>query len=349
MGPAMLAPRRCLLTCYKRSPRAVRIRPPSVSEAMTKEAVAELLRGRILRGLHARALASGDRLPSARELGLEFEIDHRIVLAAYRELAAEGLVELRQRGGIYVAQRDDALIPNPGVDWMIDTLIQGLGRELPIVAFHDWFRRAVSTLRLHVTVVQGSRDQISGMCRELRDDYGLDATGLDATELSDPSASLIADLRQTDLLVTTPGYEALVRRVGERVAVPVIIADVRPDLLGGDWRMLLRHPVYVVVDDARFVTIIEQFFSGVPTANENLRVLVAGRNDVGAIPPTAAVYVTRAATEALKGIHVGGRLIPSARVFSAQAARNLVGFIGRANHDALSARTRASQLSRPPV
>jgi DNA-binding transcriptional regulator YhcF (GntR family) len=312
---------------------------------MTKEAVAELLRGRILRGLHARALASGDRLPSARELGLEFEVDHRIVLAAYRELASEGLVELRQRGGIYVAQRDDALIPNPGVEWMIDTLIQGLGREVPIVAFHDWFRRAVATLRLHVTVVQGSRDQIAGMCRELREEYGLEATGLDASELSDPTASLVADLRQSDLLVTTPGYETLVRRMGERVAVPVIIADVRPDLLGGDWRMLLRHPVYVVVDDARFVAVLEQFFSGVSTAKENLHVLVAGRDDVAAIPPTAPVYVTRAAADALQGARVGGRVVPPARVFSAQAARSLVSYIVRANLEALSARSRSNQRS----
>lgn len=312
---------------------------------MTKEAVAELLRGRILRGLHARALASGDRLPSARELGVEFEIDHRIVLAAYRELAAEGLVELRQRGGIYVAKRDDALIPTPGVDWMIETLIQGLGREVPIVEFHDWFRRAVATLRLHATVVQGSRDQIAGMCRELRDDYGLEAVGLDAAKLLDLDTALIAELRRTDLLVTTPGYESVVRRVGERVGVPVVIADVRPDLLGGEWRMLLRHPVYVVVGDDRFVSVLEQFFGNVPSAAENLHILVAGRDDLAAIPASAPVYVTRAAAEALDGVHIGGRIIPSARVFSAQAARSLVGYIVRANLEALSARSRGN---RPP-
>jgi DNA-binding transcriptional regulator YhcF (GntR family) len=291
---------------------------------MTKEAVAELLRGRILRGLHARALASGDRLPSARELGLEFEIDHRIVLAAYRELAAEGLVELRQRGGIYVAKRDNGLIPTPGVEWMIETLIQGLGREVPIVEFHDWFRRAVGTLRLHATVVQGSRDQIAGMCRELRDDYGLEATGLDAAQLSEPDAALLADLRRTDLLVTTPGYESLVKRIAERIGVPV----------------------YIVVGDERFVAVLEQFFAGVPTAAENLHVLVVGRDDVGAIPASAPVYVTRAAADALGTTRVGGRIVPSARVFSAQAARSLVSYIVRVNLAAIAARNRGGQLSR---
>lgn len=313
---------------------------------MTKDAIAELLRGRVLRGLHARALVSGDRLPSARELGAELDTDHRVVLAAYRELADEGLVELRQRGGIYVARRDDALIPTPGVDWMVDTLIQGLGREVPIVEFHDWFRRAVGTLRLHATVVQGSRDQIAGMCRELFDDYGLEAAGLDAADLAEPSATLIADLRRTDLLVTTPGYESLVRRVGERIGVPVVVADVRPDLLGGEWRMLLRQPVYVVVSDERFVSVLEKFFSGVAAAAENLRILVVGRDDVAGIPSESPVYVTRAATDALKGAPIGGRILPSARVFSAGAARDLVSYIVRANIDALSARSRLPQASR---
>jgi DNA-binding transcriptional ArsR family regulator len=311
-----------------------------VTVELTREHVAEVLRGRILRGLHARALASGDRLPSARELGAEFDIDHRVVLAAYRELAGEGLVELRQRGGIYVARRDDTLIPNPGVDWMIDLLLQGLGREVPIVEFHDWFRRAVATLRIRAAVVQGSRDQIEGMCRELFDDYGLEATGLDAGDLAEPTAAVIADLRRTDLLVSTPLYEGLVRGIGERVGVPVVIADVRPDLVGGEWRMLLRQPVYVVVSDERFVRVLEKFFAEVASAAENLRILVVGRDDVAAIPPTVPVYLTRAAKEALAGAPIGGRIVPSARVFSADAARNLVSYIVRANIHALSARNR---------
>ena len=285
-------------------------------------------------------------MPSARELGAEFDIDHRVVLAAYRELAAEGLIELRQRGGIYVARRDDALIPTPSVDWMIETLLQGLGREVPIVEFHDWFRRAVGTLRLRAAVVQGSRDQIAGMCRELFDDYGLEATGLDISEIAEPSAALIADLRRTDLLVSTPGYESVVRRLGERVGVPVVIADVRPDLLGGEWRMLLRQPVYVVVSDERFVSVLEKFFSGVASAAENLRILIVGRDDVAEIPSGAPVYLTRAAMEMLAGAPIGGRIVPSARVFSSQAARDLVGYIVRANLEALSARTRTAQASR---
>ena len=33
----------------------------------------------------------------------EFGVDHRLILAAYKQLAAEGLVEVRERGGVYVS------------------------------------------------------------------------------------------------------------------------------------------------------------------------------------------------------------------------------------------------------
>ena len=110
--------------------------------------------------------------------------------------------------------------------------------------------------------------------------------------------------------------------------------------------MLLRQPVYVIVSDERFGGVLNEFFSDVPGAAKNLRVLVAGRDDTRGIPAEAPVYVTRAASDALAGAPIGGRIIPSARVFSVQAARDLVGFIVRANLDALSTKIRANQPAR---
>jgi DNA-binding FadR family transcriptional regulator len=50
--------------------------------------LADVLRGRILRGLQGGVLRLGDRLPSARELEAELGTDHRVILDAYRVLAA---------------------------------------------------------------------------------------------------------------------------------------------------------------------------------------------------------------------------------------------------------------------
>ena len=64
------------------------------------------LRMRVVRGLHLGDLHTGDRLPSIQEIEREFGINGRIVARAYRALKVEGLVEVRGRSGVYVAQQD---------------------------------------------------------------------------------------------------------------------------------------------------------------------------------------------------------------------------------------------------
>lgn len=311
-----------------------------------RDDLVETLRGRLLRGLHAGTVEPGDRLPSARELEREFGVDHRVILAAYRMLAAEGLVELRQRGGIYVAaaRRPDA-VPAPPEPWMIDLLAQGVAREVPIVEFHDWFRRATETLRLRVAAVQATRDQVLGLARELRDDYGLEVEGVDAARLAEAAGSgrvdaLPAEVRRADLLVTTEAHADVVRQAAGMLDRPVLVLAVRPDLVGGEWRMLLRRPVHVLVADAGFVPALRAFFAEIPGA-DNLRPLVVGRDDLSVIPDGAPVYVTRGARELLGDAPVRGRLLPTARLLAPESVRELIRFIVRANLDALAAARRA--------
>src|SRR5690606_42155468 len=57
--------------------------------------ISEALRQQILSALHFRTLGPGRRLPSARRLAAELRADPRVVLAAYRGLEREGLVERR--------------------------------------------------------------------------------------------------------------------------------------------------------------------------------------------------------------------------------------------------------------
>jgi len=307
-----------------------------MSDDATRKRVAAQLRKRILRGLRSGTLAPGQRLPSAREAGEEFHADHRVVLAAYGMLASEGLVELRRRSGIYVAHRDAALHPTPGIDWLVDILVQGLTREVPIVELRQWIDRAIGTRRLRAIVIERTRDQIAGICRELREDFGLDAAGFDGAALDDSSDAQLTDLAGADLLVTTKSYARPVRALGKRVGVTVIVAEVGPDLLGGDWRALLRNPLYLLVGDESSVADIQRSFAAVPDAATNLHIMVVGRDDVAAIPKDAAVYVSRAAADALGNAPVGGRQLPRARGISWKSAREIVGHIVRANLGALA-------------
>ncbi|HEX8850764.1 MAG TPA: GntR family transcriptional regulator [Gemmatimonadaceae bacterium] len=298
---------------------------------ISKETLVEVLRARILRGLHARTIVPGARLASAREVGVEFDADHRVVLAAYRELAAENIVEIRQRTGIYVARHFPTGANTPGIQWLIETLYEGLARDVPIFRLHEFFQRIVLTRRLRAVFVEGTRDQIEGICQELRDDYGLDARGLDASELAAPTDSTRAALREADLIVTTRPFAASVRPLAEGARVPMIVAEVGLNVLGGDWHQLLREPLYLLVGEEHSVPLLRQRFEELGGALENLHILVVGRDDLSQIPADAAVYVTRGAARTLGSSPVPGRRVPPARGLTPASARAIIDHIVRTN------------------
>lgn len=69
----------------------------------TNRALTERLRDQIESGIHVGHLAGGDRRPSIRRVSQKIGADARAVARAYRDLEAEGLVEVRERAGIYAA------------------------------------------------------------------------------------------------------------------------------------------------------------------------------------------------------------------------------------------------------
>lgn len=59
--------------------------------------------------LAAGRIRSGERLPSARELGAALGVNLHTVLHGYRLLRDEGLIQLRRGRGAVVTERADAL------------------------------------------------------------------------------------------------------------------------------------------------------------------------------------------------------------------------------------------------
>lgn len=301
----------------------------------------DLIRTRILRGIEAGALAAGDRLPSARDWAAELDVDHRAVLAAMRELAAEGLVESRERGGIYVASlQGTGGIPPLPESWIVDILAQGLAREIPGPDLGEWLRRCTETLRMRAVVITSTVDQAVGLCRELRDDFGLEAEPLTPEELPEsggvdrPTATFPLPLRRADLIVATRAHESRAHAVGTALHKPVIVTDVRPDMVTGEWALLLRRPVYAVVATAQFGEMLRRFFADVPGV-ENLHVVVFGTDDLASIPVGAPTYVTQSVRAQLAGIDLPGRILPAARTIAPSSAREIFGFIVRSNLEAL--------------
>lgn len=306
----------------------------------SREQVTDILRSRILRALHAGTLRDGDRVPSARDIAHEFDVDYRLVIAAYRRLAEEGLVEMRPRGGVYIAPRadsSDGLPPLPH-SWLAEILTQGLARELPAPELHEWLRRCTETLRLRAVVIASTADQLHGLCRELRDDFGLEVDGIEVEELRQATTASPA-LRRADCIVTTRAYGEWVSGIAAELRKPVMVIDVRPDLVVGEWALLLRRPVYVLVATAQFAENLRRFFAEVPGV-ENLRIVVWGRDDLDVIPDGAPTYVTARVRAELGSAPLRGRVLPAARTISSESAREIFTYIVRSNIEAMTRRPR---------
>lgn len=295
--------------------------------------IVDALRQRFLAASHLGVLAPGARLPSVREIAEEFDVDRRAAAAAYHVLEREGLVELRQRSGIYFGPVHGANATSPSVDWAVDVLLQAAARGIPATSFADRFHRYVDALRLRAVCVECNDDQTHALCEELSADYGFETHGVDADALLGGDAS--ADVRRADLLVTTPFHAGEVKEVAERIGKPWVAVSHRADVFAAVARLLPAGPVYFVVADERFATKLRKIFANVGSA-ANLHPLVEGRDDLAQIPADAPAYVTRAARRRLNDPALLARVLPEMRVFSPESARELLTFLVAANMRAVA-------------
>ena len=294
-----------------------------------RQGITDALRQRLLGALASGALRDGARLPSTRELARDLKADPRVVAEAYRMLAGEGLVELRPRSGVFLSTRPAA---GPGAatpqganpQWLADVIADGIRRGVAAPAIANAFDVATRSRSLTAAVIAATSDQAAGLARELRDDFGVQATGLVVDDLpgfeGGDDDELPRGLARAHLLVGTESTDPHVSRLAERLGIPHVTIDMRPDLLSPDWRLLLTGVTYAVIADARFGALVHAFFDGAEGAR-NLRVFIAGQDDLSAIPPDAPTYITEAARERIGRHRLPGRLVMPARTLSDASTR----------------------------
>ena len=300
-----------------------------------RDEIVDVMRGRLLRGIQAGTLQAGDRLPGSREVAAEFSTDYRDAIAAYKALQEEGLVELRPRGGVYIATTRNAPggIPPISESWISDIFSAALNRGISAPALIELLPRCVETLRLRSVVIAETEDQLDGLCRELRDDFGFESEGV-LSDVAHGAPSAPPAVRNADLLVTVGTDAEWVHALGKKLHKDVIVITVRPELRQGEWTILLRRPVYVVVATAHFGDMLRHFYAETPGV-ENLRIIVFGRDDLSIIPDDAPTYVTQGVRKQLGTTHVPGRIIPPARTIAADSARDIFAFVVRQNLEVL--------------
>jgi DNA-binding transcriptional regulator YhcF (GntR family) len=301
-----------------------------------RDDISDTLRQRVLSALHFGTLGAGSRLPSARVLAAELKADPRVVTAAYRRLEDEGVVERRPPSRAYFVgdARPTAGALTPTAEWLVDVYAGSLARGIPAPDFPEHARRSLETLRLRAACIECNRDQLVWLCRELQEDYGVHASEVEVESLTD-EAPLPPALRSADLLVTTVRHAEIVQRLGARLGKPVIVATVRPDLATAIARLLDAGPFYFVGTDPRFERKLHELYPDVPAAH--LRVVLAGRDDVDAVPDGSPAYVMRTARDLLGGVPPHLRPLSTLRAFSPETQREILRFILRGNAAALGA------------
>ncbi len=302
--------------------------------------LANALRQRLLSGMHLGLLRSGERLPSVRDLAAEFGVGPRAILAAYRELEREGLVELRQRSGIFFGMRGRSVRTtrdgelSPFAAWALDVAHQGFALGSTIPDLLPELGRLLTTVRVRVAGVECNDDQIAALAAALGSDFGLDAVGLNVDDMLSSTPPSLSGVR---LLVTTPFHAGEVQELAARAQTPWLAISYRADVFAEIARLLPTMPVYFVVTDPRFSAKLRKIYASSPGAM-NLRIIEL--RDVGGIgiPDGAPAFVSRTARERMAGHPILDRVMPETRLISDDAAREILSFIVRANVGALDER-----------
>lgn len=299
--------------------------------------IVDTLRQRVLTALHYDTMRPGSRLPSARVLAEELDADPRVVTSAFRQLEREGLIERRPGsrahfvGRVRTADGSSA----PAVDWLAEVFVEGLARGVRPPDLPERVRRSFETVRLRALCVESNADHLAWLRGEMADDYGVASVGVEADSLGDDEVLLPA-ARSADLLITTVYHTDEVRTVAQRLRKPFVVVAVRQDLQAEILRRLAAGPFYFVGTDARVADRLRLMFDGAP--DDNLRVLLVGRDDVTSVPDGSPAYVLRSARERLGGVPPNLRPLATLRAFSHVTQRAILQLIVRANVAALDAR-----------
>lgn len=294
------------------------------------------LRDRLLNALHVGRIHPGGRLPSIREVARETGADHRAVAASYRVLQEEGLVEVRGRSGVYVAQQErlGGELLAETARWLAGVVTDAWRRQIPLTELHDLLRRCTAQAQLRVACVESNLDQMTAYCTELAELFGLEArpvylsSGGDGAE---EAARLRDEISRADLVVTTRFHATRVQAAAIPFGRPVVVVTVHAHIVEAIGRELERGELVVVSVDPEFGERIRAMHGNGGGGGPRIRVVAAtDREAVERISPGRTVLLTRAARTTLEGARLP-EAIPHAPTFSPQTARELAETIIRLN------------------
>lgn len=265
-------------------------------------------RAELLNALHTGRVRAGDRLPSIRTIARERSVDHRQVARAYQMLSVEGLVEVRGRSGVYVAEVD--VRPNlrlqEAARWAGAVMAEAWKRGITARDATEIISRWTDGSALRCACVESNRDQMTAYCTEVAD---LTGTQMIPTYVPAGDASFVSDRRQrtqlaeglraVDLIITTQYHHGVLRSIAP-AGTPIVVLQISPLLSEAVRQHLRRSPLTVVSVTREFGERFRLMYADVLPRPDWLRVLLAADPDTPArLVPGEPVLLTRAARDVL--------------------------------------------------
>jgi len=331
-----LAPERAVGEDGRGSWRAQPFAPGAADGARqpTPAEVAGHLRSEIVGALHLGYLRPGDRLPSIRQMSRELQVPFHAVVRAYEELAGEGLVEKRERSGVFVARQD-----RPGGElmgetarWVQEVLVGALQHRIKVPRLPELIRRLTAAVPVRCVCIESTDDHRVALCAEMGQLLGFSAQPLAVADLPAPGAAGAEwpeEILRADLLVTTAYHGSDVRRVAEAAGKPLVVSALCPEVVAAVEQHLAEGELTVVCADPAFGDRVRALFGG--SRPDRVRVVRADDAPaVEALDRSRPVLLTRAASERLSRTDLR-LLVPLSPTLSPECLRTLAEFLVRFN------------------
>jgi PAS domain S-box-containing protein len=301
-----------------------------------QESVYERLRTWIASGLHLGHLRPGSRLPSIRQVADAAGAEHRAVAAAYRTLAAEGLVEVRNRQGAFVAGNWEPAPPVLGetAEWLAGVLEGASGLRIRVPQLSDVVARWTTSARIRCACIESVEDERAALVAEMAGQWGMDAFAVAPDRARADGRGAPEALHGAELIVTTAFLATEAHAAGRSLGVPVLVLAAGAEMVQAAEEVLAHGPLTAVVADPAYAARL-RFLRG----SERLRVMLA--DDAAALsslPASECVLLTPAARQRL-GTEAPRMLVPLPSFVSRTPARTIASFL--IQHNLAPARRRA--------
>jgi PAS domain S-box-containing protein len=314
----------------------------SSRDSASQEApLATRLRERIMMAVHTGRLRPGDRLPSVREISREFGVTNHAAVQAYAVLETEGLVERRERSGIFVGWPGDegGRLPGETASWVADLLTEACEHQIKIPLLSDLIRRSTTTVRLRCACVESDEDHLTALCAETGQQFGMSSHPVHVEELPPhhpgrpvDSLDLPDALRHADLIVTTIFHAPRLRLLAKELGKPLIVGTVHPEVIDAMEQRLQGGPLTVICADEQFGERLRAGFE--QRHQDHVRVVLASDAEgMARLDASEPVFCTRAAYGPVRDRNLR-LLVPLSPFLAPQCARDLVEILIRLNREA---------------